>query len=208
MEKSPRTQLILPLFVCLLFAALPLRTGDILRRPASESFLEEATGILFPSRVDTFEKVMVRVNPDLRTGTDIAYENESGALADVYVYRPSDGPLTEEAFLKHAKDTLSRIANMAARSKIIRNVTQLHGEPFPFRDGVCAGIYRIKLEKEDLISRVYLLRRGDRIIKIRVTVPVDPGSSGIPADPFGTEIMKLAGAGQPPASAYHSTTGE
>ena len=208
MEKISRTRLILLFFACFAFTGFAVRTGDVLRRPAIEPFRENATGIIFPARIDNYEKVKARINPDLRIGTDISYENESGALADVYVYRPCDGPLTDAVFAEHAKETLSRIAAMAAHSKLIRNVTALHAEPFPLRDGVCSGIYRITLEKEDLISRVHILRHGDRIIKIRVSIPVETGTAELPPDPFGDEILKLAGAGSSRTPLKNPTTGE
>ena len=208
MEKISRTRLTLFLFACFVLAGTAAHTDDVLRRPAAESFSEKATGIVFPARIDNYEKVMVRINPELRIGTDIAYENETGALADVYVYRPGDVPLTDAAFTAHAKETLARIAGMAEHSRLIRNVTALHREPLPLRDGVCSGIYRITLEKEELISRVYILRHGDRIIKVRVSIPVETGTAEIPPDPFGPEILKLAGAGSFRISGANPTTGE
>ena len=88
MEKIARTSLILLLLaagVSVPFLALRAAEQVIIRRQATEEYRNAETGLVFPARVDAFEKVMVRVNPTPEIGVSVSYEDESGNLADVYI---------------------------------------------------------------------------------------------------------------------------
>ncbi len=177
--------------------AAVLWASDVFRKPANEPFRDRESGIVFPARLDTFEKVMVRINPDPRYGTDIAYENEFGALADVYIYRLTAADrkeaVSEKEFSDHAKETSEKILTIPRNSEVIRKVEAVSVDPIPFKGDIFCGTYRILLKEETLVSQVYLFRKENQIIRIRMTYPAEQQGGAEAAGTFRDGIFALAG---------------
>ena len=167
MEKIARTSLILVLFAAgAAFPAGPLFAAAeqvFIRRHASEEYRHPETQLAFPARVETFEKVMVRVNPDPEIGVGVSYESESGCLADVYIYR------NPERFDDHAEKTFRRILDAPKKSSLIRSCDAL-GEP-ETDEGVFIARFRMAVEGETLISRLILFEKNGYYVKVRITAP-------------------------------------
>ena len=186
MEKIVRTSLILILLAA--GASLPfpvlLRAAEqvIVRRQASEAYRHPETGLTFPARVDTFEKVMVRVNPDPEVGVGVSYENEAGGLADVYIYKNS------ESFDDHAEKTFRRILDAPKKSALIRSCEAMD-EPEASGD-VFIARFRIAVEGETLISRLILFRQNGYYVKIRITDLESAEQDGESGPRFAEAILK------------------
>lgn len=186
MEKIARASLI---FLLLLAGAsvpvLSLRAAEqvIIHRQASEEYRHPETDLTFPARVETFEKVMVRVNPDPEIGTGISYENETGSLADIYIYRNA------EPFDEHAEKTFRRILDAPKKSKLIRSCDALD-EP-ETAEGVFIARFRMAVESETLISRLILFEKNGYYVKIRITVPETAEQEDDFALRFAETMLKL-----------------
>ena len=185
MEKIARTSLIL--FLLAAGATVPfltLRAAEqvVIRRQASEEYRHPETGLVFPSRVDAFEKVMVRVNPDPEIGVSVSYEDESGDLADVYIYRNA------EPFEEHAEKTFRRILDAPKQSKLIRSSEAL-SEP-ETAEGIFSASFRMTVENETLVSRLILFKRNGYYVKIRITNPETEEQDGSFAVSFAGSILK------------------
>jgi len=166
MEKIAQTALI---FALLAGAAVPctslLQAAEqvVIRRQATEEYREPETDILFPARIDSFEKVMVRINPDPEIGTGVSYEDENGSLADVYIYRNA------EPFDEHAEKAFRRLLDAPKKSSLIRSSEAL-GEP-ENAEGVFIARFRMAVDGETLISRLILFEKNGYYVKIRITNP-------------------------------------
>lgn len=170
MEKNLRKKLIFAL-TALSFTCTGLLSGaEIVRKPAGEPYTDTNIGVSFPARMDTFEKVSVRINPDPRYGTVIAYENETGTFADVFIYRleaDAAKPLTTPLYQAHVKETIQKILTMNQQSKQIKSVKQLPPENAPLIKDMAK--FRIVVQDEAFISALYLMSQKQHIIKIRIT---------------------------------------
>ena len=187
MEKSARTSLILLLLAAggaSLVPALSLHAAEqvVIRRQASEDYRDAETNLVFPARVDAFEKVMVRINPDPEIGISVSYEDESGNLADVYIYRNA------EPFEEHAEKTFRRILDAPKQSNLIRSSEAL-GEP-ETNDGIYSAAFRMAVESETLLSRLTLFEKNGYYVKIRVTNPEAAEQDGDFAHLFAEAFLK------------------
>lgn len=185
MEKIARTSLILLLLAAaapVSFSALRAAEQVFVRRQASEEYRNRETGLVFPARLETFEKVMVRVNPDPEIGVGVSYENETGSLADVYIYRNT------EPFDDHAAKTFRRILDSPKKSALIRSCEALD-EP-ETAEGVFSARFRMTVEGETLMSRLFLVVRNGYYVKIRITNPETAERDGDYAPRFAEAILK------------------
>lgn len=186
MEKIARPSLI---FLLLLTAGVSIPVLSlwaaeqvIIRRQAAEEYRHPETGLVFPARVNTFEKVMVRVNPDPEVGVGVSYENESGSLADVYIYRNA------ESFDKHTEKTFRRILDTPKKSALIRS-TEALDEP-ETDDGVFIARFRMVVEGERLLSRLILFEKNGYYVKIRITSPETAEQDDESVPDFAEVILK------------------
>lgn len=182
MEKILQTSLILLLFAAGT-ALSPVRAAErtVIRRQASEEYRNPETELRFPARVDAFEKVMVRVYPDPELGVSVSYEDETGSLADVYIYRNA------ESFDDHAEKAFRRVLETPKVSSLIKTSESL-GEP-ENAAGVFTARFRMSVEGETLISRLILFEKNGFYVKIRITNPETAEQEDASARRFAETIL-------------------
>lgn len=171
MDRIFRNKIITFCIAAVLFGSLaPLTGAEIVRKPASATYKDPDTGLIFQPRVHNFEKVSVRVNPDPRFGTVIAYENETGTFADIFLYRltaEANKPVTQEQFRKHVTDTVQTLLTMNQRSTQIKAVKRLEiPNTLPVQ---AAETFQITVRDETFLSLLYLWEYKNCIIKVRIT---------------------------------------
>ena len=182
MEKIVQTALIFLLLAA--GTALPpahAAEQTVIRRQAAEDYRNPETDLLFPARVESFEKVMVRINPDPQLGVSVSYEDEAGSLADVYIYR------NEEPFDVHAGKAFRRVLDAPKTSSMIKTSESL-GEP-ENAEGVFIARFRMTVEDESLISRLILFEKNGYYIKIRITNPETAEQEDATAHLFAQAIL-------------------
>ena len=155
----------------MMLVSLPVLTGaEFVRKPASADYKDPGTGLIFHPRVHDFEKISVRINPDPRFGTTVAYENEAGTFADIFLYRLSaeqNKPVTKEEFRTHADQTIRNLLLMNKRSTQIKSVKQLKLEhTLPVQ---AAAAFQITVRDETFLSHLYLWEYKNCIVKVRIT---------------------------------------
>lgn len=150
--------------------SLHLMGAEFVRKPASAQYNDPGTGLIFTPRVHNFEKVSVRVNPDPRFGTVVAYENEAGTFADIFLYHltaETNKPVTQEQFRKHVRETVQTLLSMDKRSTQIKSIKRLETpNTLPVQ---AAETFQITVRDETFLSLLYLWEYKNTIIKVRIT---------------------------------------
>ena len=170
MDRTLRYKIRIACLSAIILGAIPLAGAEVVRKSASASYNDPATGLVFPPRLHTFEKVSVRVNPDPRFGSVVAYENEAGTFADVFLYRLTAEPgkkITPEQLQAHIKETVQNLSTINTRSKQIKSVQQIKVEnTLPVK---ASAAFLITVRDETFMSLLYLWEYKDSIIKVRIT---------------------------------------
>ena len=170
MDRTLRNKIKLACLSAIILGAIPLAGAEVVRKSASASYSDAATGLVFPPRLHTFEKVSVRVNPDPRFGSVVAYENEAGTFADVFLYRltaEAGKKITPEQLQAHIKETVQRLSTINTRSKQIKSVQQIKVEnTLPVK---ASAAFLITVRDETFMSLLYLWEYKGSIIKVRIT---------------------------------------
>ena len=170
MDRTLRNKIRIACLSAIILGAIPLPGAEVVRKSASASYNDPATGLVFPPRLHTFEKVSVRVNPDPRFGSVVAYENEAGTFADVFLYRltaEAGKKITPEQLQAHIKETVQRLSTINTRSKQIKSVQQIKVEnTLPVK---ASAAFLITVRDETFMSLFYLWEYNGSIIKVRIT---------------------------------------
>ena len=183
MDRTLRYKIRIACLSAIILGAIPLAGAEVVRKSASASYNDPATGLVFPPRLHTFEKVSVRVNPDPRFGSVVAYENEAGTFADVFLYRLTAEPgkkITPEQLQAHIKETVQNLSTINTRSKQIKSVQQIKVEnTLPVK---ASAAFLITVRDETFMSLLYLWEYKDSIIKVRITYSeqMDPVQNASP----------------------------
>ena len=170
MDRTLRYKIRIACLSAIILGSIPLAGAEVVRKSASASYNDPATGLVFPPRLHTFEKVSVRVNPDPRFGSVVAYENEAGTFADVFLYRLTAEPgkkITPEQLQAHIKETVQNLSTINTRSKQIKSVQQIKVEnTLPVK---ASAAFLITVRDETFMSLLYLWEYKGSIIKVRIT---------------------------------------
>ena len=170
MDRTLRNKIRIACLSAIILGSIPLAGAEVVRKSASASYNDPATGLVFPPRLQTFEKVSVRVNPDPRFGSVVAYENEAGTFADVFLYRLTAEPgkkITPEQLQAHIKETVQNLSTINTRSKQIKSVQQIKVEnTLPVK---ASAAFLITVRDETFMSLFYLWEYNGSIIKVRIT---------------------------------------
>lgn len=170
MDRNLRNKITAACLSVILLGTIPLAGAEVVRKPASASYNDPGTGLEFLSRIHTFEKVSVRVNPDPRFGTIVAYENEAGTFADVFLYRltaDTGKPVTSDQFNAHFKDTVQKLLTMNKRSTQIKSVQQIKMQNV--LQVKASAAFLITVRDETFLSLLYLWEYKGWLIKVRIT---------------------------------------
>ena len=170
MDRTLRNKIRIACLAAIILGSIPLAGAEVVRKSASASYNDPATGLVFPPRLHTFEKVSVRVNPDPRFGSVVAYENEAGTFADVFLYRltaEAGKTITPEQLQAHIKETVQTLLTINTRSKQIKSVQQIKVKnTLPVK---ASAAFLITVRDETFMSLLYLWEYKGSIIKVRIT---------------------------------------
>lgn len=170
MDRTLRNKIRIACLSAIILGSIPLAGAEIVRKSASAPYSDTITGLVFPPRLHTFEKVSARVNPDPRFGSVVAYENEAGTFADVFLYRLSADAgkkITPEQLQAHIKETIQKLLTINTRSKQIKSVQQIKVQtPLPVQ---ASAAFLITVRDETFLSLLYLWEYKGNIIKVRIT---------------------------------------
>ena len=165
--------------------------------PKDVPFSDENTGAVFPPRLGSFQKTEIRVNPNPVLGIRIQYAGTRiGCSAAVYIYALSEKPelISLPEFRKHYEQVRRAILNL-------KSITRRVEETEPVLQSELAGMknnqalresFYLRTDGEETYySELLLILCGDRIIKLRITVPAAQKDAIREADLFVGEFCKL-----------------
>lgn len=143
-----------------------------------------ATGVTFPAELGSFRKTMVRISANPVIGTRIQYVRSEGrCLATIFIYALTENPVpvTDGEFRQHCRTIretiLAQVKHTGEPSKPgsmqVTEVESLGKSCFTRGTSV---IFREKYlahsdKEETYHTEAVVLRLGDRIVKLRISVP-------------------------------------
>lgn len=167
---------------------------EIVYRPADEVFEDEVTGLKFSSRVAAYRKFAVSCNVNPEFGNVVRYRG-GAACGDVYIYslNSKGDPVTQDALVKEFADVVKSIRTMPERSSMVKSVAVVEMADLKLPPGVLCRSFRIQTDREEIKSLLVMLLYKGKIIKIRVSFPVDAPTEERNAILFSREILVLTG---------------
>lgn len=185
----------------LLIGAVPLCifAGDaagpeVEYRPADEVFKDEVTGLKFSNRVAAYSKFAVSCNVNPVYGNVVRYRSET-ACGDVYIYslNSKGDPVAQDALGKEFSDVVKSICTMPERSSMVKSVAVVEMADLKLPPEILCRSFRIRTDSEEMKSLLVMLLYKGKIIKIRVSFPVDDPMAERDAIHFCKEILALTG---------------
>lgn len=148
--------------------------ANVQRLSRETSYVEKSTGVEFPGQIGVFVKTRVRENLNPLYGVAISYQTPDSPCADIYVYSldPEAKPVSEVNFAMECERTHHNVLNMKRDGSLIDAVREIPiAESYPA--GVYAKWYEVSVKGEKVHSHLLMLCCAGKIIKIRVSFPVD-----------------------------------
>ena len=165
------------LVLLLLFCGLSAVSAEPQVLPKNMPYSDENTGMVFPAKLGAFQKTEIRIGSNPAVGTRIEYSgSRRGCTATIYIYALDETPqvISKEEFEHHYRQVRRSVLNLKQLSRKVEEVESVQcsrcigpdsnpvlREQFLFRT---AG-------EEDYHSELLLILCGDRILKLRITVP-------------------------------------
>ena len=197
-----------------------LLLGSAILLPAAETttelpkdvpYSDENTGVVFPPFLGAFRKTEIRINGNPVIGTRIQYAgNRIGCSADIYIYAVSEKPgvISEAEFQDHYLQVRRTILNLKLLSKKIEETESLRQWQIRASENIPARreSFQFRTDGEETYhSELVILLCGDRIVKLRITVPAAEKDAVQEADGFIQEFCKLFFKNKPAAFVPCST---
>ena len=181
------------LFPVLLPAGGEGETPEVIRRPADEVFVDDATGFRFFRRIGAYSKAAVSCSVNPAYGTIVRYQNEI-AYGDVYIYSlDSHGTPVKQSDLDQEFEKVSKaILQLPQNSGLVKSVQTIADTPGKLPDGVRYRHFRICTEDDTMGSLMLMFLQNGRIVKIRVSYPVEDPLELQNAVRFYSTILQLA----------------
>ena len=197
------SRLLLCLSLCLMAGAGFAKTEKTVF-PKEAPFSDENTGVVFPAALGAFRKTEIRINPNLVIGTRIQYSgNRPGCIADIYIYALSERAeqISEPEFLEHYRKLREAVFALKEQSSRIEEVESVGQWRFSPRNNnvVWREEFIIHTDGEETYrSEMVLFRFGDRVVKLKITVPSSQKEAVEEAKQFITGFLKLFFKAQTP----------
>lgn len=188
--------------------------------PRNAPYSDLATGVSFPAELGPFRKTTVRISSNPIFGTHIQYVGGEGkCLATIFIYALSENPVpvTPEEFEQHIRTVRRTILEQTPSDETGRpNALQMkevesQGQSRAEQGGTV--IFREKFtansDKEESYSmEVVLLRVGDRIVKLRLSVPSALTEAARDSEKFILAFCRLFCRGKDPVFEFKPRNNE
>ena len=168
--------------------------------PKEVPFSDENTGVVFPPKLGSFQKTEIRISPSPVLGTRIQYAgNRIGCSAAIYIYALSEKPdiISLPEFRGHYNQVRQAILNLksiSSRVEEIESVLQSELSDARNNQALRESFYLRTDGEETYHSELLLILCGDRVVKLRITVPAaQKGFGYIKMDIEGAEKDALKG---------------
>ena len=193
----PRILLLITLFSCFAIAADEPR-----ELPRDTPFSDENTGIVFPPELGNFHKTEIRISSNPLVGTQIRYDgNLVGCCATIYIYSLTEKPavITQDEFLKHFEKARQTILNLETLSSRVKEPESIRKRQISDKNNPAyRESFHLTIDGQEIYySELLMILCGDRIVKLRVTVPDAQKEAKADCNGFIREICRLFYRNQP-----------
>ena len=156
---------LLTVFFCVLFPCTLPAAGKTLFQKTADPYKDSMTGKVFPARIGSFQKSMVRVFPNSVMGTRITYRLQNGeGCADLYIYALEENPsgrIAPEEFALHDRQMREEFAKNLKSGKGITQVEALPGDSH----------YRFQVAGKTFHAKLRIFPWEKFILKVHLTLP-------------------------------------
>ena len=170
--------------------------------PKDTPFSDENTGIVFPPELGKFHKTEIRISSNPVVGTQIRYDGDLvGCCASLYIYALSENPavITPEEFLDHFEKARQTILNLETLSGRVKEIESVRQKVFSNKNSPAYWeTFHLSIDGQEIyLSELLMILCGDRIVKLRITVPDAQKEAKVDCTGFIREICKLFYRNQP-----------
>jgi|GEM_PF-836241 len=165
------------LLFLLLFCGLLSVSAEPQQLPKDMPYSDENTGMVFPARLGAFRKTEIRISGNPAVGTRIQYSGSRiGCAATIYIYALDENPrvISLEEFERHYRQVRQSVLNLKKLSRKVEEVESIQCSHCsdPDDNPVLREQFQLRTAGEEVYhSELLLILCGDRILKLRITVP-------------------------------------
>ena len=170
--------------------------------PKDTPFSDENTGIVFPPELGNFEKTEIRISSNPVVGTQIRYDGiQAGCSAGIYIYALDEKPrvIPPEEFMQHYLKARQTVLDLETISEHVKE-SELAGQKefadknYPAR----WDTFSLRSDGEETFqSDLVMILCGDRIVKLRITVPDSQKEAKVDCNEFIRKFCRLFYRDQP-----------
>ena len=164
--------------------------------PKDTPFSDENTGIVFPPELGNFQKTEIRISSNPVVGTQIRYDGiQAGCSAGIYIYALSEKPgvISQEDFLQHYRKARQTILNLDSISEHVKETESAGQKEFADKNNPARwDTFSLRSDGEETFqSDLVMILCGDRIVKLRITVPDSQKEAKIDCSDFIRKFCRL-----------------
>lgn len=164
--------------------------------PLDTPYSDDNTGVVFPAKLGKFSKTEIRINANPVVGTLIRYRGSRiGCSAAIYIYALDEKPavIAPEEFRKHFEKAGQAVLNLKSASRRIEEAEALRQwENTDKNNPVRRELFSLRTDGEETYhSELLMLLCGDRVVKLRITVPASQKDAVRESDEFIGGFLKL-----------------
>ena len=186
-----------PLFLLLSGVLLTSARAEPQNLPKDMPFSDENTGMVFPAKLGAYRKSEIRISENPAVGLRIRYDGSRiGCAATVYIYALTEKPavISPEQFRQHYRQVRRSILHLDKLSRKVEEVESIRRERCadPENNPALREQFHIRTSGEEVYhSELLLILCGDRIIKVRITVPASEKTSVAECGQFVVRFCRL-----------------
>ena len=192
------------LLAFLLSFMLPAGAEETKVLPRDTPFSDENTGIVFPPELGKFRKTEIRISSNPAVGTQIRYDGiQAGCSASIYIYALTEKPavITSEEFQKHFEKARQVVLNLKNVSNRVEESESVGHKEFADKGNPAFWeTFLLRTDGEETFhSDLLLILCGDRVVKLRITVPDSQKDARFDSNDFIRKFCTLFYRNQPVA---------
>ncbi len=190
------------LLLTLLCAGLLSVAAERKELPKDTPFSDENTGIVFPPELGNFQKTEIRISSNPVVGTQIRYDGiQAGCSAGIYIYSLNEKPevISPEDFQLHYRKARETVLNLGAISEHVKESESAGQKEFDDKNNPAHwDTFSLRSDGEETFqSDLVMILCGDRIVKLRITVPDAQKEAKVDCNEFIRKFCRLFYRDQP-----------
>lgn len=170
--------------------------------PKDTPFSDENTGVVFPPELGNFQKTEIRISSNPVVGTQIRYDGiQAGCSAGIYIYALDEKPavISPEEFQLHYQRARQTVLNLETISEHVKESESAGQKEFADKNNPAHwDTFFLRSDGEETFqSDLVMILCGDRIVKLRITVPDAQKEAKVDCNDFIRKFCRLFYRDQP-----------